>query len=345
MKVDEFLRKYRTASSKLKSCEAVVHKWLAQRTARDFLGTSVFGGVTMGDLLVGEGLQDRVDPEVLKAFETLMGPKRDSFDEIHELIASKIELGDASVAGLLNKIQGQVGENIFVEHAGAAARLAESGNQIGWDVVVGEGAHAQYIQVKVYDDAAGVVRKMREVNELVAAGELPDVSQVDFAVNSDVFDEVVRRAEALELPNRIIDLGATRDDIRNLIASNFHNIGEFSGLENFFAELLAGLTTTTAIHAAINAFFVWKGSKTWETAFVDTAYSAAASGAATATFLAVAKSLAMMSVPFAGWMALGVGIGTRTVLVRVADRRHVAHRLREGNQSLRELGRNLAIAH
>ena len=46
-----------------------------------------------------------------------------SREEIERLIVAKIELGDESVSGLINKIQGQLGEDIFTRAIGSSAQL------------------------------------------------------------------------------------------------------------------------------------------------------------------------------------------------------------------------------
>jgi hypothetical protein len=86
----------------------------------------------------------------------LMGSVADSREEIERLILDKVDIGDAAVVGLINKIQGQLGEDLFVHEMGSSAQLAESGSQAGWDVRVGYEDAFRYVQVKIYEDANAV---------------------------------------------------------------------------------------------------------------------------------------------------------------------------------------------
>lgn len=338
MNIQEFEHKY---SGKTKKISDIVEKWVAEKEIDDFLGTSVMSGVLIGDLLTGDGLGDRIDPDVQEAFSSLMGDKANSFSEIREILIEKIQNGDDSVRGLLNKIQGQLGENTFVDNIGPSATLAESGSQMGWDVKIDHGDHTQFVQVKVYEDADKVIKKMKEVNERIENGELEGVSQIDFAVNSEIVDEVREKAGDLGFSNEVINMGASRDELRTLLENNFENIGDYSSLENFFGELFGGSIAASAIHAALNGFFLWKGAKDKDQAIDDTVYSSAVSAGGIAATLAVEKSLAIISAPLGGPIAIGVGIGARSVLSRVADRRFIVKRMESDNQRITDLGAKL----
>jgi hypothetical protein len=121
-------------------------------------------------------------------------------------------------------------------------------------------------------------------------------------------------------------------------------------LHHFFHELLGGVETTAALHAAANALLVYKGAKEAAVAVEDAAYSTFVSAggllAAHATdalavhavmFAGLEKAAAILSGPAGAVIIFGVGIGARGLLRRIADRRHIAKRLRDGNARLVEL--------
>ena len=92
----------------------------------------------------------------------------------------------------------------------------------------------EYIQVKVYSDPDGVIEKIKEVNEKVLEGGIENVDQVNFAVNSDIYESVKEAAEKSGLKNKIYDLGASRDDLRDALISGVNTINETSLLYKLF---------------------------------------------------------------------------------------------------------------
>src|SRR5262245_17401740 len=154
MTIDEFAAKYPATG---RSAETVVRRWVIEKKVRDFLGLPALGGVTIADLLLGDKLVDTLSPEVREAFSHLMEGAADTRAEIERLLVEKIDLGGGALLGLINKVQGQLGEDAFVRLVGSAARLAGNKSQEGWDVRVGLEPPFEYVQVKVYKDADAVV--------------------------------------------------------------------------------------------------------------------------------------------------------------------------------------------
>ncbi len=339
MSISEFMKKHKS-SDKTPFVERI-KKWEIEKDVNDFLGTTIMAGVTLGDIILDGSLRDKIDPDVFESFSSLMNEKADSFEEIRDLIVEKYEISGASVGGLLNKIQGQLGENTFINNVGSHAHLASDGAQKGWDVQIDHGDASQYVQVKIYNDADGVIEKIKEVNGHVdLQGVNETVSQVDFAVNSDIFEEVKEKALALGLKNEILDVGATRDDLRNLLSSNFEDIKNYNGLSNFFGETLGNTLSAGALHAVINGFFVWKGSKEVDQALDDTFHSTSVSAGGIAASMIV-EDLLFFGGPVAGLVGLGIGVGTRSVLRRISDRRFLVDRLENANVELSGLLENI----
>jgi hypothetical protein len=165
--------------------------------------------VLVGDTLHGDGLLDQIPPEVRDAFVNLMGTKADTYQEMRQILIAKIKDGsggflsfdDPRVRGFISKLKGQIGENLFQRHVGAAAELAHSGSQEGWDVAVRQidGGH-DYVQVKLYSSPQKVIAHMLKVQQKIMDGKLQGVDgetvkHVFFAVPADITEQVQNLAD------------------------------------------------------------------------------------------------------------------------------------------------------
>jgi hypothetical protein len=344
--IEEFAQRH---AASVRPIEQVVDDWVADKRRQDQAHASVFAASIGTDLVNGGSLLDALPEEARQGFAQLMGDKADSLLEIKRMFAEKDGLGAASLRGFKNKIQGQIGENIFRSAAGSGARLAESGSQRGWDVAIPDGVATRYVQVKIHEDACSVIEKMREVDsdiraELVRDGETL-VTSVDFAVNDDVFDEVKKRVAELGLTVDVVKVGATQDEIRQYLDAAHENLVA-APIENFFTQLLGGVAATTTLHAAINGFLLWKGAQERAQAVEDTVYGSAIStgGWLAGQLLEAAVLLgeldtvaAVLASPDGGVFTVGLSMYVRGMLRRFADRRHCVARLEKGNASLRVL--------
>lgn len=349
MNIETFLKKH--VSSKTRSINETVKKWVLEKEVKDFLGMSVMTGVLVADLLKDGSLSDFISPDVANAFKELMGEKADSYHEIKRLIIEKASTSPASLEGLINKVQGQLGENEFIKLTGGLGKLAPSGSQEGWDVFIERAGGKQYVQVKIYKDAGQAIEKLKELNEKIEVGEITDgssmVKNVDFAVNSDIFDEVQEKANDLSIPSRIINIGKTKDELRGLLEESAENVTD--PWEHFFGELFGDMIPVIALHAAANAFQVYFRAKEKSAAIEATIYSSIisaagyAAGSLVKTFLPelillaeIEAAAAFLSGPV-GIIAIGTGVYIRAVLKRIANRRFFAERLHEENKRLEEL--------
>ena len=343
MTIQEFAVKYGEAP---KPIHSIVDQWVLEKRVDDFLGTALTGGVVIADLLEGGRLVDSIPAEVRVAFKELMKGDADTVDEIKAHLLEKIANGKTSLDGLRRKIQGTMGELAFKDNT-SGAELALSGSQRGWDVRVPRGSDEfQYVQVKVYEDAGGVVRKMQQVQEELESGLIKDGEQVirsvDFAVNEDIYDDVRQMAIERGIPCQVLRIGKRHEHITDALDEAVECAGE-APLENFFEELMGGVCTGAALHAAVNGFLVWKGAKEEEEAIEDTVYdSLITAGGLFSAYIAEAVLLAqlesaaaVLASPLGAVVLTGVAIYTRAVLRRLADRRHVAKRLMLGNQKLK----------
>jgi hypothetical protein len=338
--------------------DEVIDRWVLEKRVADFLGARILGGVMIADLMVGDRLVDTIPPDVKAGFFHLMGDQAATREEVAQIIIQKAADSREAVVGLMNKIQGQLGEDAFVRAVGHAAALAPSGSQEGWDIVVHHEGFSQYVQVKVYKNANKAIQALNELQQKVDAGQLHDgahvIHSVDFAVNADIYDDVSRKASELGFRAHILNLGVTRDDLRDHLNQAVDHVSG-APLHHFFHELLGGVESSAALHAAANAFLVYKGAKEAAVAVEDAAYSTLVSAggllAAHATdalavhaamFAGLEKAAAILSGPAGAVVIFGVGMGARGLLRRIADRRHVAKRLRDGNARFLELVETLA---
>jgi hypothetical protein len=349
LKITDFYEKH--SDSQQKSIKTIVDSWVAQHRAEDFLNIMVAPGVILGDVIMDGRMLDYVSSDALEGFKELMEEDADTLKEVKAIIAEKLVNGDKSVEGLINKIQGQVGENLFQQAVGDHATLATDGSQEGWDVAINHGDYNQYVQVKIYNDPRSAINEMKDLNLKLQgdhgiSGVVNDesVSSIDFAVNSDVFEEVQQMALDEGLPNTILNVGATRDEIRTglLDAVDFVKEGE---LPSFIQEVLGGAATVVAINCLIQGISYWRGAKEKSQATEDAIYNSLVSTGGVAGAYAVdAVLLAELEVVagvLAGPIGMAVAFGTasyfRTVLNRFANRRYLVTSLDNGNKELHKL--------
>jgi hypothetical protein len=339
MNIKDFTKKYK--NQKTKSLESLKDRWIAESKADDLLGSPIMTGVLLSDALINGVQIDSVSEDVRQAFQGLMKGKVDSYSELRELVVEKYEKSPQSVEGLISKIQGQYGENVFIEKIGSGAELAKDGSQEGWDVKIPRDYGNEYIQVKVYNDPNAVIEHIQRVNEKVSNGGIEDVKQINFAVNSDIFEEVNEKVNELGLENTVYNIGKSRDEIRGTLESGFESINESTLFDEFFSEVLASSFTATAIHAASNAFLVWKYNKEKSQAIEDTVYSSLISGggvtSAVVTRAIITEAAALTELELLGTLlgpvglvaSVGAGYTAREYLKRIASRKDLQSRLNQ----------------
>lgn len=346
MNINEFSSLY---WSDIKNSEHLFKRWHKEKDIDELLNTPIAPGVIVFDLLHGDYSLDQIKPELKDAFQALMKDKADTYDEIRTLIYEKIELGDSSVQGLINKILGQIGENQFVEEAGKlgiAARLAESGSQEGWDVALpnSEGI-TEYVQVKLYSEPNRVIQEIEEVNTKIQFGEITDgdqvVQSINFAVPKDIHDEVVQKVNELNLNTKVYEINMTSAEGRDLAELGFGFSADTSlAIENLFSELFAASLTVAALHTLVNGFLLYKGAKNFEEFFGDTleqsAISTTAIGAGVGTE-ALITEISTLGGPALMVLVLGSTITTRAILKRIANRQSYVGWLDTQNAYLNQL--------
>ncbi len=329
MNIEDFYKYFRADTHK--PAELVCNRWEKEKQVDDFLGMEVSSGVIIADLMVGDGTLDQVSPALKEAFEGLMHEKADSYSKIHQILLEKLEMGDKSVWGMVNKVKGQVGENIFRDTCadeGVTATLATSGSQEGWDIAVdkGEGV-TQYVQVKMYNNPNEVIKKIIEVDEKVKAGAIfgengEVVNNIDFAVPEDIASTVEAKLAELNIDIDIIPVNTTANEVAEVVQMGFDNMGA-GAMENLFEELLGSTVATAAIHTITNAFLVYKGSKDSEAFILDTIKTSSSSVAGLMTGMSVEMLLnqvAWIGGPPTSALVFATSFSTRAIAKRVLQR-------------------------
>jgi len=347
MDIREFMSKYGGAQRPIRS---VIADWqvaelrqlldTAQSAQMPGQGTSgieeaigEYGGdaTVVGDLLRGGTLLDQVPKDLRDAFVALMGDDPHDYRLMRQRLVEHLvdqdgdymPFDDPRVVGFVNKMKGQIGENVFQRHVGAAAKLAVSGSQEGWDVAVqqADGSH-EYVQVKLYQSASDVVRHMKQVQQKILEGKLTGISdervgQVFFAVPDDIHDDVLRLAERHPgLADMVYDktIPISSSDAAQVVNDGLMNVGP-NQLVHFFGQLLTGAVIAGSLHGAVNGFLWYKGSKDFAAAVADAAADTAVST------LGIGMGLLAEKAFDTALMAGGVGMVARTLLKRAARSR------------------------
>jgi len=347
MKIEEFCRLH--AGGK-RAIQSVVQDWhLAEidglldaacksglpaaprASADEALSEAAGNAVILADAMHGGSLLDQIPSAVQEAFVNLMGEKANSLAAMRRILLSHIQsvdggyrlFEDSRVAGFVSKLKGQIGENLFKEHLGSVASLANSGSQEGWDVAVRQAdGVVQYVQVKLYGSASGVVRHMREVQQKALDGKLAGVdgeavSKVFFAVPGDIQPDVVRLAGRHEgladmVYGKAVPISAK--DASGLVTEGMANVGP-DRLTHFFGELFCGAVAAGALHAAVNGFLMYKESKELSAAVADTFTDTLVSTAG------IGIGLIADSLIHSAMMSSAIGLTTRFFIGRVTRSR------------------------
>lgn len=344
MGMAEFARRYE--GTVVRPASEIAARWERQEELDRLLATPVAGGMTLGDMMVGDGLRDQISPELLEAFHQLMGGKAQSYDQVRQILLDRLEDGPASVLGMISKVKGQVGENWFVEQAqalGVDARLADSASQEAWDVAVEADGAMRYVQVKMYQDAAGIVEHVRDVQaKLQTPGHITDgtrpVESIEFAIPADMVAPVRERLEQLGLEADLIAMQGSAQDAGDVVQAGFDHVGTES-LSHLFAQLLGAGVAAAALHGLAQSFLIYKGAKDGDTFLEDTLSSTGLTVGGLAAGIGVEAALSKLA-----WiggvptyvLVLSTSITTRCVLRRVLSRKGYVQWLAEQNEGMRE---------
>jgi hypothetical protein len=349
MKIDEFCRKHGGPKSTISDIQT---KWRKEQVSRD-IDALMFAGIITSDGLIGDGLSDRISPDLHDAMTGLMSGKIDSYGDAREYLREVLERSPESISGTINKIKGQVGENFFAEAAEGKAQLATSGSQEGWDLWVENGGIREYVQVKMYggDNAvARVIDEMKAVQEKVADGTITDggelVANVNFAVPHDIADQVREAADKFpELADmEVIPVNMTAAEAASVVTDGLDALGP-DAMSHLFGELLEGTLGAAAIHSMISAVKVWRHGQAADEAVEQVVGNTLLRGTGYAAGLATEVILDTTLDAMLGSVSLGSGIAVRMALKKASKGRLDAYQnLKLNTEILRGRSRQLAIA-
>lgn len=330
MKIDDFCSTFGGAA---RSINAVAQEWHVVELDRMLAKLDVDAtgsAVIIGDSLHGDGIRDQIPRELKDAFHAVYKTQAHTYREMRETLLEHIQdengeffsFDDRRVQGFVSKLKGQLGENTFKRHAGAAAELAKSGSQKGWDVAITHDGTREYVQVKIYKDPADVIREMRKVNEGILSGSIAGVDgevveSISFAVPeniaADIHDQIADRYPEL-IDIKIHTVSTTAGAAGKIVEEGLSSIGP-GELAHLFDELLCGTLAAASLHALANGFLWYKGAKDFSDAYVDTVANTTLSAAGVGIGL-LAETLSN-STP----LSAAIAIGGRAVLSRFARSR------------------------
>lgn len=350
MSITEFCARH--GSGERGSVESLATAREREREVDELLHAQIGTGVVLRDVVVGDGLMGQISPELRDAFAGLMGEKADTYDKVRRILRRKLDSGDPSVLGLVNKIKGQVGEHRFLAAArtGASARLATLGNQEGWDVALDHAWGTQHVQVKMYSSADEVIRHMKSVDAKLARGTpIFDgdklVRRIDFAVPENIATEVSRKAEALGLNSDVIPIKTTAKEAADVVWEGVNNVGP-KAMRNAVKQLLGIAATAAVLHGVASAFMVYKGAKEKREAVGDVAENTAVTvaGAAAGASMEFILRRVLLRMGPAGLLVAGTSLSTRAILQRVLERTDFVGFLREHNEAMEDLAYMLLVS-
>lgn len=154
MAIKNFLIKHERSKRSIKD---VVASWLIDKKVDNFLGSPIMSGVLIEQYLTDEFLQQNIPADLQKAFALFKGDQADEVAEIKAIIRSRFLESPEKLDAYLNNIKGRLGEIRFQEQMGDMARLPESINQPGYDVILGSSDEAKYVSVKLHQEASTVI--------------------------------------------------------------------------------------------------------------------------------------------------------------------------------------------
>lgn len=345
MDIEEFYKKY---NGQEKPIESVVKGWDDQEVD-SILDDLAFGSAIFLDALNGDGVSDRISPELLDVLNQVYTDKDiNTYGEARTLLKEFLEKDDDQVRGFISMVKGRIAENKFVEVTEGKVRLAQAANQKGWDASILRDDYIQYIQVKAYSDPYDVIKKMKKVNKQVLQGELVGengevIDKVDFAIPHDLVEKVsILQENNEEIAHiELISLPITAKQAGDIVAEGLSNLGD-GAIAHLFNELLSGLLLPTAIVASINAYHVINNQKKVHEGVVDSVGSMSLTGVGYTSALITEVVLENMLDTMLSTVSFGVGVSTRIILKRaVKARLQSAISIQKQIDSLRLQHRNL----
>jgi hypothetical protein len=204
----------------------------------------------------------------------------------------------------------------------------------------------EFIQIKIYKNPSDVIEQINKTNEMISTGKV-DWTFSDgtkeaitkpptFAVNEEIYEEVVKKVNTLGLPNKIENMGLSREDIKGILNDEIIEIKS-----EFFESLLTPVLMATAIQGLFNWYRYRDINKVINSLPENLAISTAgvAGGlagrtvAAEAVLLAELEFLSFVASPIAG---IAMAYVARGMTKRISKRVDITNNFVNGNIELQE---------
>lgn len=331
------LERWDNEQDKKISIDDFLDKAIRAQRKEELLETTIVGSYTLIDALDGQVKDPKIAEAVKETLKELSPGKFANETAMQEYFKGMIERGDKSVEGVINKLKGTLGELEFKHHLGDdIVRLSNSGSQKGWDLAINRDGVEEYVQVKMYNNAVGVIDKMEEVAEQLKNGEILNdtgevIEKIDFAVGNDVYQDLKNLDVESRFGVKLYEVPISSEEAAAPIAKD---ISDLTGWNEFFDQL--GLPVTAiAITGLRNAFLVAFGDKGKKEALANTAKQAVlAYVAVVGSHIgeAIALGLCPPLVPVA---AIGGALWTRAVVKGMGHRFTLAELIEADNARLK----------
>ena len=240
------------------------YRYQKQKEVDVLLGVIISEGKTLLDHLMSEDLKEHISARSYAGFKHTIGQDINSYTDLRNSLLEKIEQGDSSGLGLINKIKGQLGEKAFlssVQDLGIQATLANPDSQQGWDIAIEKDGNMQFVQVKLDHDEEAIFNEITRVEDKLIEGAWlynnKPIDSIDFAVPEYVYDLVIQN---------VYD-----DDMKTVVMRFGRTEGKYFAQAGLFAELFDVDLSGSTLQHLVNAFLAYKGAKEIDTFLNDTA--------------------------------------------------------------------------
>ena len=262
MKINSFTQQLR--HSHRTTSESIRRQYKKQKEVDALLGVIISEGRTLIDHLMSEDLKDQISATLYTGFMGMIGHNINSYDALRNSLLARIENGESSGLGLINKIKGQLAEKAFLtalKDSGIQTTLANADNQEGWDIAIEKDGNMRFVQVTLDHDDETIINEITRVNDKLVARVLSynntAIERIDFAVPEYVYDLVVQAVYDEGMEVEVLRFGRTE--------------GKFFGLAGLFADLFDAGLTGGELQNLANAFLAYKGAKEIDAFLSDTA--------------------------------------------------------------------------
>lgn len=246
-------------------------KQFIQKTIKDKVIESsdamTVAGYTIFDSLDGKIDDTKLTPVVQNSLSHVKNLQDTNVKEHLEKLQNK---GASSLLGLTNKVKGELAEQYVLEHD-STLKQATVINEEAWDLFQDSSAGTEYIQIKSYKDASGVLSEMQDVYEKLLEGKIEGINgekveNITWGVSDNIFEELSLEKIKDKFGFEVFPIGITNDEITQIVGNDFqHTIDSNNFFENFGLPLF-----TMSLESGKNAYLYRTNRKDAKKAIQDT---------------------------------------------------------------------------